>query len=127
MAAKKTAENAGSGQGEVKTEGDGKAPGATDTPPPAEPGKDAPPPADEVKPDAPAPEQAAPKGEGVEAMAAELKSVDMRPTAEDMFANFMIAVAGRSMAIHQPVGEIADTAERLTAEWLSRKDKFAGK
>lgn len=52
--------------------------------------------------------------------------VERQPNAEAMFANFMVAVAGRKMAAHQPAAEIADTAERLTAEWLARREKFAG-
>ena len=68
-----------------------------------------------------------PKGEGVEAGAGELKSCDLRPTAEEMFGRFVVSVAGRPLAVHQPVNEIGDTAERLTAEWLARKDKFAAK
>jgi len=51
-----------------------------------------------------------PKGEGVEAGAAELKSCDLRPTAEEMFGRFMVAVAGRPLSVHQPVNEIGDTA-----------------
>lgn len=67
------------------------------------------------------------KAEKAEPIAAELKSFDPRPTAEEMFGRFMVSVAGRPLSVHQPVNEIADTAERLTAAWLERKDKFAGK
>ncbi len=49
------------------------------------------------------------------------------PTAEEMFGRFMVAVAGRPLSVHQPVKEIGDTAERLTAEWLARKDNLATK
>jgi len=131
MATKKTAENAGSGQGEATAEGFDKAPGEAAATPPAEPGKDAPPSGGEVKADAPAPERAAPKDETIpeqiERCAGELKSCDPRPTAEEMFGRFMVSVASRPLSVHQPVNEIADTAERLTAAWLERKDKFAGK
>jgi len=51
----------------------------------------------------------------------------MRPAAEEMFGRFMVAVAGRPLSVHQPVNEIGDMAERHTAEWLARKDKFAAK
>ena len=84
------------------------------------------PPKDEVKPDAAArKEETIP--EQIERCAAELKSCDLRPTAEEMFGRFMVSVAGRPLSVHQPANEIADTAERLTAEWLSRKGKFAAK
>ncbi len=34
----------------------------------------------------------------------------------------------RAAALGPPAGdEIGDTAERITAEWLARKDKFAAK
>lgn len=78
----------------------------------------------------PAADAAKPKGkkaEKAEALAGELKSCDLRPTAEEMFGRFMVSVAGRPLSVHQPVNEIADTAERLTAAWLERKDKFAAK
>lgn len=67
------------------------------------------------------------KADKAEAVVAELKSCDPRPTAEEMFGRFMVSVAGRPLSVHQPVNEIADTAERLTAAWLERKDKFAAK
>ena len=65
-------------------------------------------------------------GEG-EAVNGELRCCDMRPAAEEMFGRFMVAVAGRPLSVHQPVNEIGDMAERHTAEWLARKDKFAAK
>jgi hypothetical protein len=114
MAAKKDGENAATGTTETKQEGAGKAP--------AETAKD-----QQTEGGGAQPDGAAPKGDGVETLTAELKSVDMRPTAGDMFANFMIAVAGRPMTVHQPASEIADTAARLTLEWMDRKAQFAGK
>ncbi len=52
--------------------------------------------------------------------------LEVRATsARDMFGSFMLAVASRNMAVHQPANEIADIAERLTQAWLERKDKFA--
>jgi hypothetical protein len=45
------------------------------------------------------------------------------PDAEEMFGRFMLAVATRNMT----AGDIAETAERLTAIWKERKGKFAAK
>ena len=112
MATKKT--------GDQETEGSSQKPEAQ---PGAETGT---PPKDGVKPNAAAP-KAETIPEQIERCAAELKSCDLRTTAEEMFGRFMVTVAGRPLSVHQPVNEIGDTAERLTAEWLARKDKFATK
>lgn len=124
MAAKKTGADAPEGSGQKPEDG---GPRSEDGAPGGGTTKDQPKPDEVAKPDG-----AAPKGEGVEAVAGELKRCDLRPTAEEMFGRFMVAVAGRPLSVHQPVNEIGDTAERLTAErltaeWLARKDKFAAK
>lgn len=101
---------------------------ASETKPPA--GDTKPPAGEEVKPDAggPKPDPAADKPNPIEPKdpapldgVLEVKAMSAR----DMFGSFMVAVASRNMAVHQPANEIADIAERLTQAWLERKDKFA--
>ena len=60
---------------------------------------------------------------GVTAAVTELRTD--RPGAEEMFGRFMCAVASRPLSVHQPAGEIADTAARLTEAWRERRAQFA--